>query len=505
MEKMNVTAGCQPTRPLPKLSKSSFAAGLQCLKRLYLEAFHRELATPPDEAQQAVFDAGTRIGELARDLYPGGTLLPQDYLHINDAIAQTGKVLAGPPVPAVYEGGFHFDDIRVRVDILPRAGRGRHDLVEVKSTTSVKEEHVPDVAIQLYVLEGAGLKVGQACLAHLNKEYVYPGGDYDVRKLFVIEDITAQVRGYLPGIPQALRQMRRALAGPEAPQTKPGRQCTSPYDCPFIEYCRGGQTEHPVGQLPRATERLLALLAERGIEDIRDIDADFAGLNQLQQRVRDSVVNNRPYLNPAIRRELAGLKPPVHFLDFETFNPALPLYVGTRPYQVIPFQLSDHVMGRDGGLTHREFLHDGTGDPRRLLARNLLAALGRTGSIVVYSSFEQNRIRELAEALPDLATDLLALLDGRIVDLLPMVRDHCYHPDFHGSFSLKAVLPALVPGLGYDDLEIADGQEASLAYAEMIDPATSDERRQEIRAELLAYCERDTEALVRLVEVLRSP
>lgn len=502
---MKKTTPPGPARPLPRLSKSSFNAGLQCLKRLYLEAFRRDLLPPADAVQQAIFDAGARVGELARGLYPGGTLLPQDYLHINDAIAETARALAGPPVPAVYEGGFIFDNVRVRVDILPRSGHGRHDLIEVKSTTSVKQEHVPDVAIQLYVLEGAGVKAGRACLAHLNKEYVYPGGDYDLGQLFVIEDITEQARGYLPGIPRALRQMRQALAGPEPPQIKPGRQCTSPYECPFIGHCSGDQPEHPVGQLPRAGERLLTLLAEHGIEDIRDIDAGFVGLNRLQQRVRDAVASNRPYFNPAIRRELAGLEHPVHFIDFETFNPALPLYAATRPYQVIPFQWSDHIMSSDGQLTHREFLHDGGGDPRGPMARSLLEALGTTGSIVVYSSFEQTRIRELAQALPDLEADLMALLDGRIVDLLPLVREHCYHPDFHGSFSLKAVLPALVPGLGYDDLAITDGQVASLAYAEMIHPATTEERRRQVRADLLSYCGRDTEAMVRLVEVLRGP
>jgi CRISPR/Cas system-associated exonuclease Cas4 (RecB family) len=501
MEKMNKPTG---RRPLPKLSKSSFNAGLQCLRRLYLESFHRELVPPVDEAQQAVFDAGTRIGALARDLYPGGTLLQQDHLHINDAIAETKRILAGPPVPAIYEGGFLFDDVRVRVDILPRTVRGRHDLVEVKSTTSVKEEHIPDVAIQLYVLEGAGVQVGRACLAHLNRDYVYPGGDYDVSQLFAVEDITGRVREYLPGIPAALKEMRLALSGPQPPEIKPGRHCSSPHDCPLTDYCREGRTEHPVVQLPRASQSLLALLEAAGIEDIRDIDAGFAGLNQLQRRVRDCVVSNRVYLNPAIRRELAGLEYPVHFLDFESFNPALPLYAGTRPYQVIPFQWSDHVMGPGGKMTHREFLHDGSGDPREPLARSLLKTLGRSGSIVVYSGFEETRIRELSEALPHLAQDLLALLDGRIVDLHPLVRDNCYHPDFHGSFSLKAVLPALVPDLGYDDLDITDGQEASLAYAEMIDPATPDRRRQEIGADLLSYCGRDTEAMVRLVETLRG-
>ncbi len=491
-------------RQTPKLSKSSFNAGLQCLKRLYLESFHRDLIPPVDETQQAVFDAGTRIGELARGLYPGGVLMEQDHLRINEAIDATKAALAGPPVPAIYEAGFIFDDVRVRADILPRTQGGRHDLVEVKSATSVKDEHIPDLAIQLYVLQGAGVRPVRACLAHLNKEYVYSGGDYDLSRLFTVEDVTGRVREYLPGIPAALKEMRLALAGSAAPDIKPGRHCSSPYDCPLIEYCSEGETEHPVRELPKASQKLLALLEAAGIRDIREIDPGFAGLNEVQRRVRDCVVNNRSYLNPAIHRQLGRLEYPVHFLDFESFNPALPLYVGTRPYQVVPFQWSDHVMARGGNLTHREFLHDGRGDPREPLARSLLKALGKSGSIVVYSSFEQTRISEMAEAMPRLAGDLRALLDGRIVDLLPAVRDNCYHPDFHGSFSLKSVLPAMVPELGYEDLDIADGQQASLAYAEMIDPATTDSRRDEIRAGLLSYCGRDTEAMVRLVEVLKA-
>ena len=262
------------------------------------------------------------------------------------------------------------------------------------------------------------------------------------------------------------------------------------------------EPEHHVSQLPRASQKLLLLLEEAGIADIRDIAADFAELNELQRRVRDCVVDNRVHFDPTLAESLGELEYPIHFLDFETFNPALPLYVGTRPYQVVPFQWSDHVMDSNGNLRHEEFLHEGFDDPREPFAKSLLKTLGTSGSIVVYSSFEETRIREHADALPHLSGDLLALLDGRIIDLLPLVRKYCYHPEFHGSFSLKAVLPALVPDLGYDDLEISDGAQASVAYAEMMQPGTSVERRESLRDSLLAYCKRDTEAMVRLYTTL---
>lgn len=488
---------------IPLLSKSRFLAGLQCNRRLYLECFHPDLADPINAGQQARLDAGTEVGELARNLYPYGALIAEDYMHHDDAMRLTEKALANPSIPAFYEGAFLYDNVRIRADILVRAGENLYDLIEVKSTTQVKEEeHLPDVAVQLYVLNGCGIPARRACLCHLNKEYVYQGGDYELSRLFIVEDVTDEAQQLQLGIPSILEEMRLPLWGLEPPDIKAGRQCSQPYGCPFYGHCRIHEPEHPVSQLPGARQKLLRLLEEAGIKDIRGIPADFPGLNQTQQRVWECVVLNRAYLDPELITALGQLNYPIHFLDFETFNPALPIYVGTSPYQVIPFQWSNHTMTEDGNLGHEEFLHDGSDDPRELLAKSLLKSLGTSGSIVVYSNFEANRIRELAEALPDLSNDLLALLDGRIVDLLQLVRKHCYHPEFHGSFSLKSVLPALVPDLNYSDLEICDGDQASAAYAEMIWPETSPARRDSLRRSLLAYCKRDTEAEVQLFKVL---
>ncbi len=476
---------------------------MQCHKRLYFECFHRDLADPVDPAQQALFDAGTRVGELARDLHPGGALIDYDHFHHQEAVASTELLLADHAVAAIFEAGYLYDDVRIRADILARAGDGRFDLIEVKSGTSTKEEHLPDVGVQLYVLEGSGVPVGRASVAHLNKEYVYPGGDYDLDELFSVDDITDELREIRAEIPSALEAMRLALQCPEPPDLKAGKHCSKPFTCPFYGHCHVDEPEHHVSQLPRASQKLLLQLEEAGIRDIREIPTYFSGLSEIQRRVRDCVVDNRVHLDRSLADSLAQLEYPIHFLDFETFNPGLPLYVGTRPYQVIPFQWSDHILDSDGNLSHEEFLHEGFDDPREPFARSLLKTLGTGGSIVVYSSFEQTRIRELAGAVPSLAGGLLALLDGRIVDLLPLIRNHCYRPEFHGSFSLKAVLPALVPDFGYGDLEINDGGLASAAYAEMVRPETSPERRSMLRGSLLAYCERDTEAMFRLVETLK--
>jgi hypothetical protein len=293
------------------------------------------------------------------------------------------------------------------------------------------------------------------------------------------------------------------LWDPEPPDIKPGTQCSHPYTCSFYGHCHTGGSDHPISQLPWAKQKLLKSLEWIGIEDIRDIPTGFPGLSALQQRVRDCVVKGHFRLDKALPRILGQLTYPIHFLDFETFNPALPLFSGTRPYQIIPFQWSDHILEGEGQLRHEEFLHDGSGDPREPFARSLLDTLAGSGTIVVYSSYEESRIRGLAVALPYLASDLLGLLDGLIVDMLKLIRTHCYHPEFHGSFSIKSVLPALVPDFGYEDLQIHGGDMASVAYTEMMQAKTPNGRRDQLRSNLLEYCRRDTEAMVRIYEVLR--
>jgi len=488
---------------IPLLSKSRFMAGLQCHKRLYFECYQRDLADPVSAQQQSLFDTGTEVGTLARKLYPGGVLIEEDYFNHSAAVESTKTVLADHKIPALYEAAFKYDNIRIRVDILVRAGSDYFDLVEIKSGTQTKEEHVPDVAVQLYVLNGCGINIRRTCLGHLNRDYTYQGGDYALDQLFSLDDITGEAQKMQSDIPLLLTEMRTPLWGMEPPDIDTGRQCAHPYTCSFYGHCHANEPEHHISQLPRACQGLLRTLKEAGIEDIRDIPNNFVELTALQKRVQDCVVHNRFYLDRQLPLALQQLDYPIHFLDFETLSPPLPLYIGTRPYQVIPFQWSDHILERDENLRHEEFLHEGTDDPREAFTTSLLNVLGSEGSIVVYSGFEAIRIRELADTFPKLANELLSLEEARIVDLLQLIRRYCYHKEFHGSFSIKSVLPALVPGMSYDDLEINDGGMAPIAYAEMIHPDTLSERRNFLKRSLLAYCSRDTEAEVQLFKKLQ--
>ena len=221
----------------------------------------------------------------------------------------------------------------------------------------------------------------------------------------------------------------------------------------------------------------------------------------MQIRVRDSVVTGRPFVGSNLASRLGEISFPASFVDFETINPAIPIYVGTRPYQTIPFQWSLHVRDSDEGLRHSSFLDDGPGDPRERFVASLLEAVPSEGTIVAYSSYEETVMRGLAQAFPQYESRLLALC-GRIIDLLQVIRGDYYHPDFHGSFSIKSVLPALVPDLAYDDLEIPEGLVAAAAFARLIAGDTPESDKTEIREALLAYCKRDTEAMARVFEAL---
>jgi hypothetical protein len=487
------------------LSKSRVVAGLQCLKRLYLECYApRSLRDPLDEGKRALFDAGKQVGEVARGRYPGGVRIVDDPQLHDQAARDTAAALADSRVPAIYEAAFTFDDIRVRVDVLARTEDRSWDLIEVKSSTRYKGGYLGDIAVQAHVVAKSGVPLRRACLLHMNSRYVWNGGPYDLDALFALLDVSDSAHAVTPTILERVDGMREALRSTEPPVIPVGPHCERPYRCPFYGHCHDGGPKHRVSELPRLTPKVYRLLEDRGIETIEDIPEDFEPLSDLQRRVRDSVVRGRPFRDPILRSALGAVRFPAHFLDFETCNPALPIIPGTRPFQQMPFQWSDHVLESDGTLRHRGYLHTDRTDPRPALSQALVEALDGGGSIVVYSNFESRVIAALAREVPALAGPLEALLGERIVDLHQLIHDHYYHPEFHGSFSIKDVAPVLLDGQGYGDLMIQEGSQAASAFGVMTDPSTAAGAREAIRRGLLAYCERDTESMVRLYQKLRE-
>ena len=484
----------------PMLSKSRFLAGLQCPLRLWFQCYNRELAAPVSPSQQALFDMGHEVGRLATSLYPGGIAIEEDHLHHEQAVASTREAMADPGVSAVYEAGFLHDAVRIRVDVLERRAGGRWNLIEVKSSASAKDVHLPDVAVQCHVLKGSGLDVERAGILHLNNRYVYDGGELDPAELFAFTDLTRQAIAYQPEVISRLRELKEMLSGGTPPAVEPDRHCLSPHRCEFWEHCTKGKPEFWVMNLAGITQERMESLAAAGIEDIRDVPDGFP-LTALQQRIRACVVNGVEYVAPELTDELRDVEWPTHFLDFETVAPAIPRYAGTRPYQTTPFQWSDHILHEDGSLDHRKFLHEDEGDPREAFCRTLLEALGDRGSVFIYTTYEVKIITGLADAFPYYSERLLAAAD-RTKDLCATVKRHFYHPGFQGSFSLKSVLPALVPSMGYEGLAIQEGNQASLEYLRMLDPSVAAGERARIKAELLTYCRHDTLAMVRIREEL---
>jgi len=484
----------------PLLSKSRFLAGLQCHLRLWYQCYDRGLAPEVSPSQQAVFDTGHEVGKLATRLYPDGVLIEEDHLHHKKAVRSTIKAMQNPAVQAIYEAAFFYDDVRIRVDILKRTGNQSWSLLEVKSSTSVKDVYYPDVAVQYYVLGGCGLKISRAGILHINNQYVYDGLRLDLKALFAFKDLTDQVNAMQPEIPARLAALKAMLANSDAPDIKPSRHCSKPYGCEFWDHCTKDMPEFWVFDINGIGQTRLDELAGLGIEKIPDIPDTFP-LNEIQNRIRISVINQQNFISDQLQAELNKMQYPIHFLDFETVAPAVPRYAGTRPYQTIPFQWSDHILDEDGQLTHREYLCGEDKDPREEFTHTLLNALETEGSIVIYTSYETGVLNSLIEHFPRYADALQSFIE-RFIDLHAIIRNNYYHPKFYGSFSLKNVLPALLPEMTYDKLSIQDGIQAALEYLRMIDSSTASAQKDRIRKDLLTYCGQDTLAMVKIREVL---
>lgn len=340
-------------------------------------------------------------------------------------------------------------------------------------------------------------------MGHINRNYIYPGGEIDPRRFFRIRNLTRKVQRLQPKLPFQLRAQFTILNMLTAPDIAPGRHCADPVMCEFFDRCNIPHPNDHIGYLPRLHASAAEELEEMGIESIRDIPDGF-DLTDIQRRAATCVKSGDPWYSPDLRDALGGLKYPLYFADFETVNPAIPSFAGMRPYDHLPFQFSVHVQRQPRAmLEHVEFLATDANDPRREFISSLCTALGDTGNVVVYSSFESQRLSELAIWLPEFA-DRIGAFQARLFDLLPTVREHTYHPAYAGSYSIKSVLPALVPEMTYDGMEVANGQAAGVAWGSLVRGRLDRGECDRIRKALLDYCGQDTLALVRLVESLRG-
>ncbi len=481
------------------LSKSKLISAWQCPKRLYLEKFHPDLAEITD-SMEAAFATGHEVGAIAKALYgtPESVEIPFDR-RMGRMVEATREVLDKGARFPIFEGTFEHDGVLIRADVLIPDGSGWR-LIEVKASTSVKDYHVLDCAIQEWVLRNAGMPVKSIALAHVNNQFVYEGdGNYD--GLLVEQDLTDEILHVDPRVEDLVAAARAAIAD-GIPNVTVGAHCSKPYDCAFQNHCWPTDTEYPIAGL-RGSKAKLGQYVASGYSDLRDVPADEITA-ETQLRIHHVTCRGEPEVLGGAGKILSALDYPRYYLDFETIGPAVPTWAGTRPYEAIPVQWSCHIDDGSGdgsyrAMRHEEFLDLSGRPPMRSLAEKLIDVLSDSGPVLMYTSYEEGVIQNLARMFPDLQPDLDKIV-GRLFDLHPVVKAHYYHPDMLGSWSIKAVLPTINPEMDYKKLEgIQEGTAASNAFLEAINPGTDMVRKLELEDQLRRYCRFDTEAMVEIV------
>jgi hypothetical protein len=444
------------------LSKSTFMAGIQCQKRLYLSKFRRDLLPEEvDEQQQAIFDAGIDTGLLAQQLFPNGIdaspLTPFDY---QKSVKRTQSYLMTNDV--IYEACFQYEGALCAIDILVR----KDDLwyaFEVKGTNSVKPQHITDAAFQYYVMTRSGLPLGDISIVHFNSSYVRRG-DLDVQALFTATSVLNDVIEQQDSVKENIEVLKAMLAAKVEPEIEVGTHCTNPYECPFIDHCWKDVAEEESEEL--STEATVDTFSLQGF--------------------------------------VSELKYPLYYFDFETAMYGIPPYDESSPWQALPFQYSLHQQQKpQSTCTHSEYIGDGKSDPREALILKLINDLGTKGTILAWhASFEISCLKGLIRNFPQYEKPLQSIIH-RMVDLkIPFSKKWIDIPACKGSASIKVVLPVFIPELSYEDLDIQEGMTASFVYSQL---QYQDEATQQTQQkQLLEYCKLDTFAMVRIFEKINQ-
>ena len=476
------------------LSKSDWLAAEECLAKAWFQL--RAPSTPPNEAGLFRMQQGQEVGSRARELYPNGIFVSGSSGKTPAEITEV--LLADASVETLFEAEFRTGPFVAKADILKRQGGAWH-VLEVKSSfsdTSRMKELIDDLAYTVMVLRLTGLQVAGSSLVLLSRNYRF--GDR-TDSLFEIIDKTVEVDARVAQFEDSAEGVAHALFDGAAPTQTLVSACR---DCEFFsDECLGSGLAHTVFDIPGLHHTKLKRLAAEGIIDLSLVPEDLK-LNPRQERAKYSALSGNNVVEPGLGAALKSIEWPCHYLDFETVATVLPVYEGHGCHQQVLTQFSIHHRDTiDGEVRHSEYLADAKKDCQRDVARALIEALGERGSIIVYSSFEKTRIKALRDAFPDLAQQLDAILN-RLKDLLPLIEDNIYHADFRGSFSIKKVLPALIPDLSYAGLEVADGDTAITRFARMARGEIVGDDVAVVRQQLLDYCRTDTLAMVRLHEVL---
>lgn len=468
-------------------------------KDLYLKAikcptlaWHQVHSTPQPLSihDKFIMDEGIEVQKKARFLYSGGVLITGDNV---SAAQKTAQLLKDPEVSTLFEATFLIHGGITRADIIQKSSSGIH-LYEIKSGLDPKEEYLDDIGYTTMICTQAGLPVRTCSLILLNRDYRY---GMPVQSLFQTVDVTEEAFQRAREYWEQYDGILKRVFSDKMHKPEYRFECRG---CEYFDTCFPNAPEHHIFDLPRLSHTKFCQLKDQGIDRVDRIPDDFK-LTANQEKVRTAIKSRSPYINKdGLRQALERLEHPLYFLDFETVTTALPLYEDTAPHTQILTQYSLHVSD-NGKLLHHEYLADPKKDCRRRLAEKLIVHCGNQGSILHYHNFEKTMINGLIALFPDLGDELQKLVD-RLVDLYVIINKHFYHPDFHGSYSIKDVLPVLVPELSYANMEIRNGSDAIAEFAYLARGKYSLAEEKKVRRNLLDYCKLDTMAMVKVWEKL---
>lgn len=485
------------------LSKSKYCQAVQCKKMLWLEENMPYEKTK--SSSEAVFEQGTRVGEIARDLYSPRVDIPY-YDNKSLMIKETNKALEKDNV-VITEASFQYDGNFCSVDILIKKDN-LYEIIEVKSSTEVHDIYVSDVAYQYYILKSLGFSISKVSILYINASYTR-GKKLDLNKLFIFKDVTKDVVNNYNKVFETICSIKEYMSKKTLPlEDEVCLHCFEPYNCLYFDFCTKHLPDKNVFKIRRMSKRKKVELYHNGIITYEKLLNSNINSNYKQQ-IDFEINNKEPYINSEnIKAFLDDLYYPLYFLDFETYQQAIPLYEGIRPYMQIPFQYSLHYIKKDGGkLYHKEFLGEAGTDTRRELAERLVMDIPKNACVLAYNMmFEKMVIKDLAKEFDDLKEPLMNIYN-HIKDLMvPFVKRDYYQKEMNGSYSIKYVLPALFmddPSLNYNNLEgVHNGSEASTMFANLQN--YSKEEQDVIRRNLLKYCELDTYAMVKIWQKLND-
>lgn len=467
---------------------------------------HRPRSLPkPSPSLQARFDEGNAFERYALELFPGVTELGfDDFAGYKSLTGRTQEALKRD-VSAIAQGRFEAGPITCIVDVLRPAEEGRFDLIEIKSSTSVKEEHIFDLAFQRAVLEDAGIPVRDVYVCHVNREYRRQG-DVDPKGLVSQVKVTKEVEQKMGFTRRAITRALQIVGLREMPDPSPrhARMKSYPDWLEIYQSVVGPLPSNSVLTLPYIRAEAVNELLKKGVSTIDQID-DLSALTPGQVRYVEGLASGtRRVDQEGVRKFLGALTYPLYFLDYETSSGLVPPFDGLGPYQQLPFQYSLHIQREPNGeIEHREYLHEHATNPVPALLEQLSSDIGPEGSILVwYAPFETSRNREMGSLIEEYAP-FLEDLNMRVVDLMdPFKQEMIVYPEFEGSTSIKKVLPVLVPELAYEELKIQEGETASRIWKEATLDGRHTEQRQEIYQNLREYCRLDTWAMVRIFQVM---